>query len=35
LIIPSWRVRDIDEEKDWQEAELQYELMLKKYLSKF
>lgn len=35
IILPSWRVRDIDEEKDWIEAELRYELMLKRLSNKF
>lgn len=30
IIIPEWRVRDIDEEKDWLAAEFQYELMLQR-----
>ena len=31
FIIPSWRVQDIDEEDDWERAEILHQIIEKKY----
>ena len=32
ILIPNWRVQDIDEEDDWERAEILHEILEKKAL---